>query len=247
MPAVPTRPPGRAGSPELRPILVAALVAVLVGAVLVFAARRVVVDASGQAAWILLSPGPIDSAYARHPVLAYLHIGPGVVYLLGAPLQLSRRFRAAHLRVHRRLGRVVLAAGGLTGVFALVFGVLFPYGGPLEAAATVVFGGYFLVGLGLGLAAVRRRDVPAHRRWMIRAFAIALGVSTARLWFGLLQGFGAAPLLPAPLGLAVAFWIAWTLHPLAAELYLGTRRNPHRCAAGDPTPSSSDALARRLA
>lgn len=198
-----------------------ALVSVLIVAVMAFVARRLTVDASGQAAWIVQPPGSIDTAYARHPVLAYLHIAPGVVYLLGVPLQLWSRFRARYPRAHRRIGRVVLAAGATTGVFGVVFGTLFPFGGLLEATAAVLFGTYFLVALALALRAVRRGDIIRHRRWMIRAFAVALAVGTARFWLGLLTGFGVgAPLLPEALSLGVALWVAWVLHVLAAELYL---------------------------
>ena len=51
--------------------------------------------------------------YVENPWRGYLHIAPGVIYLLGAPLQLSRRFRTRHYDVHRRLvteGREIRAA-----------------------------------------------------------------------------------------------------------------------------------------
>jgi hypothetical protein len=34
-------------------------------------------------------------------------------------------------------------------------------------------------------AAIRRDEVPTHRRWMIRAFAVGVGVGTIRIWIGL--------------------------------------------------------------
>ena len=78
------------------------------------------------------------AALRRTPVAGLPAYGPGVIYLLGAPLQLSRRFRTRHYGVHRRLGRVLLGAALLSGVFALVFGVPFAFGGFWQAAATVV-------------------------------------------------------------------------------------------------------------
>src|SRR5690606_30703109 len=81
--------------------------AVLIGIVLVFALLRVTND------WpSILGGRPSDDEfgerYVDHPWRGYLHIVPGVVYLLGAPLQLSRRFRVRHYTVHRRLGRALL-------------------------------------------------------------------------------------------------------------------------------------------
>lgn len=63
-------------------------------------------------------------------------VTPGVFYLLGAALQLSRRIRTKHYTLHRRLGRVLVAAALLSVVFALIFGLRFPWGGTLEGLAT---------------------------------------------------------------------------------------------------------------
>jgi hypothetical protein len=56
---------------------------------------------------------------------------------------------------------------------------------------------------------------------LIRAFAIGLGVGTIRLWIGLFEATG---LLDFDDAFGVAFWIAWTMHVAAAEIWL--RRRP---------------------
>ena len=65
--------------------MVVVVSAALISIVLAFALVRVVTD------WphILAGTVPDDDfarRYVAHPWLAYLHIAPGVVYLLGAPL-----------------------------------------------------------------------------------------------------------------------------------------------------------------
>jgi hypothetical protein len=77
-------------------------------------------------------PGPEDfaSRYVAHPWPAYLHMAPGMLYLRGAPVQLSARIRTRHYTLHRRLGRVLVGAGALSVVLALVFGPRLPWGGP---------------------------------------------------------------------------------------------------------------------
>lgn len=202
------------------------VVAVLVIILLGFTLRRAITDAPNVASGA--TPDGFDRRYALHPLLAYLHIVPAVVYLVGAPLQLHRRFRQRHLTLHRRIGRGLLGAGVLAGAFAIVFGVRFAFDGPLEASASVVFGLYFLVALGRGLVAIRRRDVATHRRWMVRAFAIALAVGTIRIWVGLLA---AAGVLSFRHSFGPAFWIAFLMHALAGEIYLGSRPTVHRSAA----------------
>jgi uncharacterized membrane protein len=34
----------------------------------------------------------------------------------------------------------------------------------------------------LAVRAIRRDDIVHHRRWMIRAFAIGIGIATTRIW-----------------------------------------------------------------
>jgi uncharacterized membrane protein YozB (DUF420 family) len=109
----------------------------------------------------------------------------------------------------------------LAGIFAIIFGVLYPFGGLAQASATVVFGTYFVVALTTAFAAIRRGDVTHHRRWMIRAFAVGLAVGTIRIWIGLFEATG---LLEFKTSFGVAFWISFTLHASVAEAYL--RRRP---------------------
>jgi hypothetical protein len=52
---------------------------------------------------------------------------------------------------------------------------------------------------------------------MIRAFSVAVGVGTIRVWTIVFQGFG---MLSLPASLAVAFWLAFLIHVAAAEWWL---------------------------
>lgn len=191
------------------------LLAVLV--VLAFAVRRVLVDFPGLG--VAVSRSPEDLQYAAHRGLAYAHIAPGVVYLVGGAVQLSARVRTRHYALHRRLGRVVLACGLLSGIFAIVFGLRYAFGGRGEAVATVCFGIWFVACLVTAYRCIRQGRVAAHRRWMIRAYAIGSAVGTIRILVALLM---------APLGFqqsfAPAFWLAFVIHAAVAELYL--RRAP---------------------
>ncbi len=199
---------------------VGTIVALLIAIVFAFFAIRLSVDVPNLAAGTVPEDA-YDRRFVEHPWLAYLHIVPGILYLVGAPLQLSRRFRTRHYTVHRRLGRVLLSLALLSGVFAIAFGVPFAFGGSWEAAATFVFGVWFLACLMLAFRAIRRDEVAQHRRWMIRAFAIGVGVGTIRIWIGLFQATG---LLSFQDSFPVAFWISFALHVAAAEWWL--RRTP---------------------
>jgi uncharacterized membrane protein len=200
-----------------RPVLI--FVGVLIAVVLTFYGLRIATDAPFLLTGTEPEPEDFESRYVAHPWLAYLHMTPGVLYLLGATLQLSQRIRTKHYTLHRRLGRVLVTAALVSVLFAFLFGLRFPWGGSAEAMATAVFGCWFLSCLLIAVSAIRRSDVVNHRRWMIRAFAAGVAVGTIRIWIGILLASG---LLNFPDSFAAAFWIAFSLHVLAGEWWVRT-------------------------
>jgi uncharacterized membrane protein len=159
-----------------------------------------------------------------------------VLYLLVAPLQLAYSFRRRHYTFHRRLGRVLAGSAILSGVFALVFGGRFAFGGPPEATAAVVFGLWFLVCLVLAVRAIRGGDIVHHRRWMIRAFATGVGVGTVRVWLTIFQATG---LLDSQSSFGPAFWVGFSLNIVAAELWLRTYPDPPESSHSRPETRES--------
>jgi hypothetical protein len=81
-------------------------------------------------------------------------------------------------------------------------------------AARLIFGTGMTLSLILGLTSVLRRDIPAHRAWMLRAYAIGMGAGTQVLthlpWF-LLVG------QPTEGPRAVLMIGAWILNLAVAE------------------------------
>lgn len=202
----------------------------LILTVVVFVAIRLANDLPNLAEGTLPAEGDFDRRYADNPVLAYMHIIPGAVYLLGAPFQISRRWRSANYQRHRRMGRVILTAGLLTGAMAIVVGVVMPFGGLAETSASVVFGVYFVAALVLAYRAIRSGRVNAHRRWMIRAFALGVGVGLIRVVIGFGEAFG--------VGMAdsfgAAFWIAFGIMAMVAEIWLRVRPDEIKVRSDEP-------------
>lgn len=213
--------------PRVRPVAVA--MGVLVTIVLVFFLRRVFTDLPHIAAGTVPDDDMAEK-YVAHPWLAYAHMVPGVVYLLGAPMQLSRHFRSHHYTLHRRLGRALLGCALLSGALSVVLGIVFAWGRGTETTAALVFGSWFVVALVLAFRAIRRGQVPEHRRWMIRAFAVGVGVATIRIWVGLFTGIQLGLLgmqdetMPLRATFGVAFWLGLSMHVVFAEWWL--RRTP---------------------
>lgn len=168
--------------------------------------------------------------FAEFPGTTLAHVLPAALFMILAPLQFSRRIRTRHLRLHRWFGRLLVAIAipiGLTGLF---FGLVNPFGGPIEGVAIAVTGGLFLFALARAVVAIRRREIATHREWMIRVFAIALGVSVVRL-------VGVALVLIAGVRPAAWFahsvWIGFLLTLTVTELWIrGTRPRRELALAG---------------
>jgi hypothetical protein len=191
------------------------LTILLVGIGLAAAARR---------SYLLIAP-PVrlqtapafDAGFAAHPSLTLVHILPGALFFVLMPLQFVKRIRARHLRWHRWSGRVLVVLGCIVGISALVMSYTTSIGGANETAATTLFAILFLVFLSLGFWNIRRRRIAVHRVWMIRAFGVALGISTTRPIVG---AFFATRRLAPHEFFGIAFWLGFTLTLLAAEAWI---------------------------
>ena len=160
--------------------------------------------------------------YIQHPWVALLHIIPGLLFLTLAPLQFVARIRKRHISLHRGLGRILATCAAITGLFALVAAFRFPaFGGIGTQVATVFFGAIFLFSLAKAIYHIRRREVRLHREWMIRTFALAMGVATIRVSVGLflnLSGLGFEEVF------GTSFWLGFSVNLLVAEVWINHTR-----------------------
>jgi uncharacterized membrane protein YozB (DUF420 family) len=93
-----------------------------------------------------------------------------------------------------------------------------------KSAATALFGCLFLIALIQAFACIRRGDVACHREWMIRAFALGLAVATIRPIVGAFFATRALTNLTVQEFFGIAFWLGFTLHMIAAEIWINYTR-----------------------
>lgn len=158
-----------------------------------------------------------DRRFADHPVITFVHIVPGALFLTFAPFQFSVRVRTRYLRFHRWSGRLLVLSAIVSGSSGFVVG-LPSYGGAAESSARVVFGALLLITVVRAFVAIRLGDVSRHREWMIRAFSIAIGISTIRIVTLILTAIAGRSTFQEFFG--VSFWIGWVLTLVAAELWI---------------------------
>ena len=161
----------------------------------------------------------LDAVFAGKPLLTLMHIVPGLVLVVLVPFQFSRSFRNRHLRVHRWIGRIVVALGLVIGISAVPMS-RHPVGGVREVTAIAFFDTFFLVALTNAFVQARRRQIAMHREWMIRAMAIALGIATVRPIMGVFFATARLTRMTPHDFFGIAFWIGFSLTYLAGEWWI---------------------------
>jgi len=134
---------------------------------------------------------PADHRFDGLPLALVVHIVGATTYAVVGAFQFAPRFRRRHRGWHRRAGRVLAVAGLLVSASALWLTAGYapqPGTGDLLFVLRLAFASAMAGCLVLGVAAIRRRDVRAHRAWMMRGYAIGLAAGTQAFT----QGFGGA-------------------------------------------------------
>ena len=177
----------------------------------------------------------VDDRFARHTAATLLHVVPGAAYMLLVPIQLSRRIRSRHRRVHRWNGRLLLVAGTVSTLAGMFFGLGMPYGGIGEAIVVALTGALFLFAMGRAFVAIRRKQITVHREWMLRALSVALGISVVRIVAGVYD----LAFSPAGYSLDVLFvwsmWTGWAIAIGVAEFWIRRTRDQWRRATVEAT------------
>lgn len=158
------------------------------------------------------------------PVPVVAHIVAALAYTLAGAFQFVPRLRRG--RWHRVAGRFLAGCGlvaAASGLWLTLFLERPPDDGDLLAAFRLVSGSAMLAFLVLGVAAIRRRDVRAHRAWMIRGYALGAGAGTQALTLGLWAAF-AGP--PGETGRALALGAGWAINAAVAEWVVRSRAHP---------------------
>jgi hypothetical protein len=153
-------------------------------------------------------------------VCFYAHVLGGIVCFVAAPFLFWNRLLSRAPKLHRWIGRMygvaVLGWAGPTGLYL----AWHAKGGVAGRGAFLLLGVLWWLSTALGVAAIVRRRVADHRRWMIRSYSLALSAVFFRIFHVGLFGLGLAD---EP-NYAVSLWLS-----LATSLVVGealVRRSP---------------------
>lgn len=159
-----------------------------------------------------LSPKVFSVTFADNGLLL-VHIVTAIPCLALGPFLMLPRFRLRFPRIHRWMGKVYIA-----GVLvSAVLGFTLASGNEHGLAAKLGFMSLATVWFVTTFNAYRRiraGDLPAHRRWMLRSYAISLAVVTVRLLGRTPAGFTRDEWYP------IMTWACWVPNFVLAEIYV---------------------------
>ena len=182
--------------------------------VAVVVAASVVSLASSRylAGGVSMIPPPLRPNFIGHPAAFYVHIGAASTALLVGPWQFWDGVRRKHMAIHRVMGAMYVTACLVGGLAALPI-ALGSNGGPVATAGFLTLAVLWLWTTARAVIAIVSGDVPAHRRWMIRSFALTLAGVTLRLYLpvALLGPFGFHN------AYAAISWLCWAPNLLLAD------------------------------
>ena len=198
--------------------------------------------AAGSLRLVQLAGGPelmpADDRFTGFPAALVVHIVGAAVFALVGAFQFVPRFRRRHRTWHRRAGRLVSGAGLAVAGSALWLTLLYeahPGTGKLLYVLRLVFASAMAASLLLGVTAIRRRDIAAHRAWMIRAYAIGLAAGTQAFT----EGIAGAVFGTGELRMDLAKSAGWVINLAVAEWAIRrparSRNRRHSAARPQPT------------
>jgi uncharacterized membrane protein len=161
----------------------------------------------------------------------WLHLAGGATMLVLGPLQFLSQWRDRALRWHRRAGRVYLIAMLVASAGAC--GLIATSPAPLSIRLAFSMTATMLLFTALaGFIAIRRGNVPQHRRWMARSYVVALAPAIFRLSLPAAIALGQAP---TPALIATLLWLSWLVPLLVLEsVRIGLARGRADGAAPQP-------------
>ncbi|MBX9738129.1 MAG: DUF2306 domain-containing protein, partial [Phycisphaerales bacterium] len=160
------------------------------------------------------------AVYEARPVPILTHIFCSSLAIILGPIQFIPGIRRRWPAAHRWAGRIYLGVGVLIGGLAALYIAPFAFGGLVSTTGFAALALAWLYTGARAYATARARDFPAHRRWMIRNFAITLAAVTLRIGLGV----GFATGLPFEIFYPVLAWVSWIPNVAVAEWMIRRER-----------------------
>jgi len=116
----------------------------------------------------------------------YIHIAAGALCIATALVQFSRYILKRSKAIHRVSGKIYVAVVLFPGAPTGLYMAFFAKGGFWERSLFLFMAGWWFVTTLYGLTSIHKRNITAHKVWMMRSYAMALTAVTFRVYYILL-------------------------------------------------------------
>jgi uncharacterized membrane protein len=107
------------------------------------------------------------------------HLATAVIPLVTGPFQFWTWLRKRHIKWHRALGKIYILGCLLGGLSALYLGLTQPY--PGSVVPMLILATLWLFTTSAAWITIKRRNIPAHRLFMIRSYTLTLAFVFLRI------------------------------------------------------------------
>jgi len=147
----------------------------------------------------------------------FIHVYASIWVLLAGFTQFSKKIQRNHKSLHRTMGYIYVADVLLiTGPAGLIMG-FYANGGLYSRIAFVMLAALWIFFTLMALIKAKQKDFKAHRRFMIRSYALTLSALTLRAWKYAITNTMEVP--PMDVYRIVA-WLGWVGNLAFAEILL---------------------------
>jgi len=177
-------------------------------------------------------PNPLLPNFITRPHFFITHALAASVALLAGPWQFIARLRSKWPSVHRTIGRIYLASVAVAWLSSIPLG-LHAFTGAVASAGFLSLGIFWIAATVAAVMHILRGSVNAHKRWMIRSYALTAAAITLRMYLGL----AIALRLPMEVSYPAIAWLCWVPNLLSVEaffLFQQIRQRSHASESVSP-------------
>ncbi|NNL03347.1 MAG: DUF2306 domain-containing protein [Eudoraea sp.] len=146
----------------------------------------------------------------------YTHIFLGGLALLTGFSQFYKTLRRKRLTLHRALGKIYVIAVLLSGLAGLGI-AFFATGGIIPSLGFAGLALLWLYTTANAYTSIKKTDIDAHQRWMIRSYALCFAAVTLRLYLPLFTGLLNIEFI---LSYKIIAWLCWVPNIIVAEIFI---------------------------
>lgn len=157
----------------------------------------------------------VASAPRANTVILAAHIVTAILPLSIGMFAFSGRMRRASIRLHRWLGTIYCIGIWVSSILGVTLALANTHGAVARAGFATLGILWFATTLFAYLEA-KKKNIPSHRRWMFRSFALTVAVVSIRPMFLIGPQWG----LSSDHWYMLLTWLCWVPNLALAELYL---------------------------